>query len=256
MPAPASSRQIAFLDTLHAERVPFGYDPDGTYDVKQASALISLGKQASRKVVQTVAIEPGYYVMPDSVVYVVVRSKQNAERTYAKVLVLTTHYPLCDGHESTSGDVMGEAIYCDGSCQKGTTTGKWVYTPGAVRDLVGLAPLTVEEAAKLGRKHGVCMVCAKTLMDDVRKGPDGLTSIQRGIGPTCSKRLRDQAATAAVEPAPVSPGMVLATRPVDDDDIFGRMNPSNGVNCTCEDYDGERRCPSCIAAIRELVKAI
>lgn len=191
MPAPATTPQIAFLNTLHAERVPFGYDPDGTYDVKQASALISLGKAASRKEVQVAKVDPGYYVTAEDKVYVVVQSKQNADRTYAKVLVLTKRYPLCDGAH------MGEAIYCDGSCKPATTTAAWVYVPGAVRDLVGLTPLSLEAAAKLGRKHGVCMICAKTLMDDVRKGPDGLTSIQRGIGPTCAKRLRSAAAQGA-----------------------------------------------------------
>ena len=59
---------------------------------------------------------------------------------------------------------------------------KFEYAPGLVYRLDPADKLTVEEAAKLGHHHGVCMICARTLTD-----PE---SVARGIGPVCIKRVR------------------------------------------------------------------
>lgn len=44
-------------------------------------------------------------------------------------------------------------------------------------------------AISYGKKVGRCAICHRQLTDDKNKGPDGLTSIQRGIGPVCITRL-------------------------------------------------------------------
>lgn len=45
----------------------------------------------------------------------------------------------------------------------------------------GLQPLTPEEAAKLGRLHGCCVICGRTLTDP--------TSVNAGIGPVCGRKV-------------------------------------------------------------------
>lgn len=34
-------------------------------------------------------------------------------------IITTDHLTECEGHESLAGEHMGEAVYCDGSCDKG-----------------------------------------------------------------------------------------------------------------------------------------
>lgn len=49
--------------------------------------------------------------------------------------------------------------------------------------------MTREQAQEFGREFGICVKCGAVLTDDERvNGTDGLTSIQRGMGPVCFKR--------------------------------------------------------------------
>jgi hypothetical protein len=48
--------------------------------------------------------------------------------------------------------------------------------------------LSAEEAGELGRLWTVCVDCGKDLTDNKRKGADGLTPVQRGIGNTCASK--------------------------------------------------------------------
>ena len=95
--------------------------------------------------------------MHDDDVYVVVLNKAGT-RKYAKQLVL--------------------------SKEDGRKKAKWLYVRGGVYRLGGLQVLTVEEAARLGRLHGVCVVCGKALTVP--------QSVLDGIGPVCIKRLMSQ----------------------------------------------------------------
>lgn len=62
-----------------------------------------------------------------------------------------------------------------------TDTGSWDYTPGIVRRLTADDKLTLEKAKEYGQLYGMCMVCGRTLTDEV--------SIEQGIGPVCAGRL-------------------------------------------------------------------
>jgi len=43
-------------------------------------------------------------------------------------------------------------------------------------------------AARYGRELGSCGICGRTLTDKKNKGKDGLTSLERGIGPDCAEK--------------------------------------------------------------------
>lgn len=63
-------------------------------------------------------------------------------------------------------------------------SGKRVYRgKHGLKDLVSM--LSYEEAQAYGRKTGVCCVCGIELTNDHTPGPDGLTSVERGVGPVC-----------------------------------------------------------------------
>lgn len=47
----------------------------------------------------------------------------------------------------------------------------------------------IAAAARYGQLTSSCGICGRTLEDTTHKGPDGLTSLERGIGPICAKRL-------------------------------------------------------------------
>lgn len=96
---------------------------------------------------------PGYYIQGDDVLVVV--TNREGTRTYAKRLQIE------QAPERKKAS--------------------WVYAPGVGSTLAGFVPLTVEEAARLGHKHGFCVVCAKALTTPA--------SVDAGIGPVCRKRL-------------------------------------------------------------------
>jgi hypothetical protein len=173
---PASPAQITLLTRLYGERdqdVPRIHDImaralTGDAGMAEVSTAIDVlfGKPRKPAEPGTLAA-PGYYVTSGEesdgeeppTVYVVVENKAKTA-TYAKRLVVTPGVP---GVSRASA--------------------KWEYAPGVGKDLArdGLAPLTVQEAARLGHQHGVCVVCARGLTD-----PE---SVARGIGPVCVARL-------------------------------------------------------------------
>lgn len=124
------------------------------FSIEEASAIID-GMFKLPKI-NYAAAAPGYYVKNGNV-YVVVENKAKTA-TYAKKMVVLTN-------------------------AKGAKVGRWEYAPGVGRNIAaeGLAPLTVTEAARLGRLHGACMVCGRTLTDP--------NSVERGIGPVCAGKL-------------------------------------------------------------------
>lgn len=155
---PAHQKQLSYIASLAKGR-DLGDDlalrgrlsavDDGVFlTVGEASALIDalLKRPALQK---GAPAAPGYYFF-ENAAFVVVEGKTTG-KAYAKKLVL-------------SGN-----------------KGSWVYAPGMVFKLVDARPLSVEEAAKLGKLHGCCFVCGKTLSDP--------KSVQAGIGPVCSKKL-------------------------------------------------------------------
>lgn len=174
---PASDKQVALIVRLLAEKPSWterlnglvwerafdilgnqGSDDPKFVSSREASAVIdALFKVPSGSADKPQAAKPGYYVRgaEDAREVLVVVENRAKTGTYAKRLEIST------------GGLK--------------TTARWEYAPGVGRTLAGLEPLTVEEAARLGHMHGVCVICARSLTD-----PD---SVQRGIGPVCAARL-------------------------------------------------------------------
>lgn len=165
---PASEKQISLIQRLLGEKMYDGQTllaeiADGTLTKRTASFHIDMLFASPRKpLADSEKAKPGYYVRteqdgqdPDGgrAVYVVVENKAKTN-TYAKRLEIS-----------------------------GAGRASWVYAPGVGRSLAaeGLEPLTVDEAAQMGKLYGVCVVCARTLTDPA--------SVERGIGPVCAKRL-------------------------------------------------------------------
>lgn len=65
--------------------------------------------------------------------------------------------------------------------EAGTRSERFVYAKGAVFTLTASDRLTLAQAVELGAQYGVCVVCGAELTDP--------TSIERGIGPVCAKRI-------------------------------------------------------------------
>ena len=153
-PRPASQKQVDFLWKLVAERQPLGWmDPDGEWaadlDAKSASNLISEMLNQPRTSLAHEdgnAVGEGYYITPIGEVYQVVKAKSTGN-LYAKRF----------------------------------TTAGYEYSPGAMRNLTSAERLTVEQAAKMGKATGRCVVCARLLTAE--------QSVTQGIGPICAGRL-------------------------------------------------------------------
>lgn len=87
---------------------------------------------------------------------------------------------LIEVAKTRNGQLVGKLI--DPETAKRTYLGK--------RGLLGLTDrLTLEEAKEFGKATGNCMVCGRELTNDKNPGPDGLTSVERGLGPICMTRL-------------------------------------------------------------------
>lgn len=172
---PASIRQMNYLSDLMG-RVPNWENTvdaddlatlntyracEGHMDGQTASRMISALSAAApartarphNRANQTGRCEakPGFYVVGGTVYRV--KSNKAGTHTYAERLTVADHH------------------------------GSWTYAPGVGRDMAadGLAPLTVEEAARMGHHYGVCVVCGRELTDG--------KSVERGIGPVCAKKL-------------------------------------------------------------------
>lgn len=187
---PVTAPQIDLIDRLAVERewaaLPaefvaiVGKVVAGTEDDRKA-ALAGLDRRRASRIIDALfdcryaratsrAAEPGYYVQ-DGTVFVVVANRAGTS-TYAKRLTIT------------SG------------------RGHWQYAAGASRVLAaaGMVPLTVAEAARLGKLHGVCVVCGRALVDPA--------SVNAGIGPVCSRRLTHIPAAQASQAAAAVPQQV------------------------------------------------
>lgn len=123
-----------------------------TLSDRQVEAVLRFATPRTPAGAPAAAVTEGWYDL-DGTVYKVQRAVNGSGNLYAKVLVI----------EGTSGT--------------------WQYEPGAMRKLAGATRLTVEAAAAYGKLYGVCMACGRTLTDEV--------SIEQGIGPVCSKRVRE-----------------------------------------------------------------
>lgn len=170
MSKPVSPKQIDLLRRLGADEETItgltgGYE--GT-----ASAMIDrllAGERSARNQAAAAAPKaaPGYYIAGDDV-FVVVESRANPGRTYAKQLIIR-------GSEFAR------------------KSGSWEYRPGSVVALAGLKPLTAVEAGRLGHLHGHCIMCMTALEDP--------QSVAYGIGPSCYKKVegRSRPKLAAAE---------------------------------------------------------
>jgi hypothetical protein len=180
---PASPKQISYIKALLAERegpiVESFRDSLNRLRVAGQTIPASLASEVITELlkikrvyapsvgasVQAAEVECGYYVRDEDgvkAVYVVVDNKAGTRR-YAKKLVISEVF---DNFTMQHG---------------GRKTARWDYVKGGIYTLGGLAPLSVEEAGRLGHQHGVCVVCTKQLTTPA--------SVQRGIGPVCIKRL-------------------------------------------------------------------
>lgn len=165
----ATPKQVALIDRLAAERDPASCSDEFKQrvgdivnrkahglSIREASGIIQSLFTLPKRAGLTAPAAPGYYVK-DNHVFVVVENKAGTS-TYAKELV----------------------IYKTANNSK---RGKWAYRPGVGMDIaaMGLVPLTLDEAIRLGHLHTVCMVCGHGLTDP--------KSAKAGIGPVCKKRL-------------------------------------------------------------------
>jgi hypothetical protein len=148
-----SPKQESFIERLRVERgIEHDAEAVSLLSTREASALID-GLLAMPRPKQAQAA-PGYYITDGGEYVVVVLTKDKA-RTYAKRLVITER-----GEKKRAS---------------------WDYAPGVGASVAHMTPLTVEAAAAFGHMHGFCLICTKPLSDPA--------SVQRGVGPTCAKRL-------------------------------------------------------------------
>lgn len=74
---------------------------------------------------------------------------------------------------------------------------------------------SVEYFAEYGKRTGICGVCGRTLTNDDKPGPDGLTSVDRGIGPVCAELL-GLFTNARIEPAQYNLEDILDSLPIEE----------------------------------------
>lgn len=155
----ATPKQIAFATRLLNEK-NHGWDTQQMIDT-----LPAMGKRSVSALIHSLLAmpdtqtrpeaTPGYYIVSDDEVYVVVENKAKTH-TYAKRLTQT-------------------------GTRDGRTMFTWAYAAGAGHRLAESQPLTVEAAAALGHLHGTCIIYRRALTDPA--------SVERGIGPVCAANL-------------------------------------------------------------------
>lgn len=166
----ASAKQIELINRLKGERDLTGKDATralalgreqwrlGTFTTGHASTLIEALLAAPRTTVRSTRTGPApegmHQVGPN--IFKVQRSPQTG-RLYAKRL---------DGR---------------GDAETGETSWRFVYAPGALRDLSEDTLMTLEAAKEFGAHYGTCCVCARVLTNE--------KSIAEGIGPVCKSRM-------------------------------------------------------------------
>ena len=105
-------------------------------------------------------IETGMYQTPTGRIFKVQTSRQSGH-SYAKELKIIGGQRLVETGERVSFE--------------------FAYAPGAIRMLAPDMRMTMEQAKTFGIQYGVCCVCAAWLKD--------ATSVERGMGPVCRKRI-------------------------------------------------------------------
>lgn len=97
-------------------------------------------------------------------------------------------YYYIDNHDSSHDPISVYKVVTSQSSGRpyaktlDTQTGKFEYSPGIMPMIKAEAsPLDLETAKKYGALYGRCMICGRTLTDEV--------SIANGIGPICAERI-------------------------------------------------------------------
>jgi hypothetical protein len=161
--APASDKQISYLNSLLANRV-IANDlrddlcariSDGTLDSKRASnaidTLLSCPKASTTSfTAKVVALELGMYRTSDGTMYRVHESRETGNR-YAKRM----EYDLFSDKP------------------------RFVYAKGAISTLTPEDRMSLADAKAWGMETGFCCVCGAFLTDE--------KSVANGIGPVCAK---------------------------------------------------------------------
>ena len=162
----ASPKQVAFIEKLADERVGGALYVKTQCDAWKVDCVEKLSGQAASNVIGVLLKEPkkaqaqtvvkvtesGVYLF-DGKVYKVQKAVHGSGNLYAKVLV----------------PPVGE-----------DAKGRFVYAPGAVKNLTPDMKMTLEQAKEFGALYGVCCNCGKTLTDE--------KSIEASIGPVCAKK--------------------------------------------------------------------
>lgn len=149
MSVPASAKQIAFIQSLVAERAVVGVEFHN-FNMSQASEFITellampkAGKAAGRPAVS----EAGMYQSADGAIYRV-QAARTTGNLYAKRLNLA---------------------------------GGFDYEQGAIRKLSAADKMSLAQAKAFGVESGICCVCGAFLTDP--------KSVAEGIGPVCAGRV-------------------------------------------------------------------
>ncbi len=148
--APATPKQISFIQSLKAERGLPTDEPLDTLSKFAAHKVIDvlLKTRPAKPAPERVEQEPvpvGVHVHNDEHYFV---KKSKNERFYALLFV--------------------------------PSTGRWDYAPGAIRHLSESTVITAEQAAAFGHSYGRCVFCHKQLSDE--------RSTEVGYGGTCAKK--------------------------------------------------------------------
>lgn len=127
----ASAKQVAFIQTLLAERVYAGEVDFASLSVAEASNLIGELLNAPRQGARQSVTEVGMYRTADYAIYRVQRSRESGN-LYAKRLNIL---------------------------------GGFDYEAGAIRKLSATDKMTLDEAKAFGVETGLCCVCGAFLTD-------------------------------------------------------------------------------------------
>lgn len=151
---PISPRQLTLIEDLHRERgVEFDRAAISALNAVQASELIDGIMALPRPQRAVVTVDEGFYVTADGSAYKVQKTKDGA-RVYAKKFVVS------GGRAS------------------------WDYAPGGMRGLVGLTPMTAQDAARIGLQSKFCVRCCKPLGGETLSAK---VSAVIGFGETCAR---------------------------------------------------------------------
>jgi hypothetical protein len=149
---PATEKQLAYLKSLVAER-DLTMEWDGVADSPSAR---STSARVARETALAIHADKGF--LPESAFKLVLDYLKAAPRK-ASAQAEPGYYVTADGTavkvQMNKAGTNSYALVWGGS--------SWDYAPGIARQMVGMAPMTGEEAARLGLASGKCIVCVRTL---------------------------------------------------------------------------------------------